>query len=338
VLVFWLASTRPLGRPTAWGRPLAVLRLLAFSDLDLARWDACVAASPGAPPYTQAWWLAATAGRWRAVAELGPGGEYRSLLPLPLKWRPSGWVGYQPLFTQQLGLLLTEASQERDLAAYLAVVAEKCRYFYQQFPPASPPLGAVPPGFVVAERFTYHLGLGASHAELHQGYAADYRRRLRHHEAAASPLAVTPGLAVDELIQLFLSYRGAADTGLQPRHYAPLRRLAAAAQARGLAELYQVRHPASGDLLAGALFVRHAGGLIYLFAAASAAGRAAGAPLLLVDAAVRRHAGQPGQVLDFEGGSLPAIGRFFANFGARPVGYSTLTFTRKHSFSTWMRP
>jgi hypothetical protein len=111
-----------------------------------------------------------------------------------------------------------------------------------------------------------------------------------------------------------------------------------AAQAQGAAELRQVRHPATGELLAGALFIRHAGGLIYLFAAASAAGRTSGAPLLLLDDAVRRHAGQPGQVLDFEGGSLPSIGRFFANFGARPVAYPTLTFTRTTWFPSWMRP
>ena len=333
----------PAFRPDLWagpgarGRLLAVLRLLSFSDLDLARWDACVAASPGAPPSAQAWWLAATAGRWHAVAELGPAGEYRSLLPLPLKWRLGGWVGYQPLFTPHLGLLLTAASQHRHLADYLALVAHQCRQFYQQLPPTAAPLAALPAGFEVGERLTYHLDLGASHAELCRGYAADYRRRLRQHEAAPQPLRVVPGLALNELIKLFLSYRGPAHTGLQPRHYAPLRRLAAAAQARGLAELHQVRHSTTDELLAGALFVRHAGGLVYLFAAASAAGRAAGAPLLLVDAAVRRHAGQAGQVLDFEGGNMPTIGRFFANFGARPVAYPTLTFTRKYLFSAWMR-
>jgi hypothetical protein len=125
---------------------------------------------------------------------------------------------------------------------------------------------------------------------------------------------------------------------LRPRHYARLHRLYAAAQAQGVAELRQVRHPATGELLAGALFMRHAGGLIYLFASASTAGRSAGAPLVLVDEAVRRSAGQPGQVFDFEGGSLPGIGRFFANFGARPVPYTTLTLTQLPWFLSWMRP
>jgi hypothetical protein len=315
-----------------------VLRLLHFRALDLARWDACVAASPGALPYVQAWWLAATARRWHAVVELGPAGEYRSLLPLPTKWRPWGIVAYQPLFTQQLGLVLTAESQERDLAAYLAVTATYCARFYQQLPPGAGPLSFLPPGFTATERLTYHLDLGPSAEAIQAGYAPDYRRRLRRHAAQQPPLHVTSGLDLGELISLFLTYRGPEHTGLSPRHYAPLRRLVAAAQ--GLAELRQVRHPTTGELLAGALFVRHAGGLIYLFAAASAVGRAAGAPLLLLDDAIGRHAGQPGQVLDFEGGSLPTIGRFFTNFGARPVSYPALTFTSTSTpwFLAWMRP
>jgi hypothetical protein len=315
-----------------------VLRLLQFSDLDLARWEACVAASPGAPPYVQAWWLAATASRWAAVVELGPGGEYRSLLPLPWHWRPWGRVGFQPLFTQQLGLVLTADSQHVALGEYLAVISKRFARFYQQLPPTAQPLPPLPAGFVAAERLTYHLDLGLNYATLHQGYAADYRRRLRKNQEQPQPLQVAAATDLSELIHLFLTYRGAAYTGLHPRHYAPLHRLHTAAQAQGVAELRQVRHPATDELLAGALFVRHAGGLIYLFAAASPAGRAAGAPILLIDDALRRHAGQPGQVFDFEGGSLPAIGRFFANFGARPVPYPTLTLTQTPWFFRWMRP
>ena len=315
-----------------------MLRLLHFADLDLARWAACVAASPGALPYVEAWWLAATAGRWAAVVELSPTGEYRSLLPLPIKWRPWGRVAYQPLFTQQLGLVLTPASEYRQMRDYLFVAKKYVSRFYQQLPTGTLPLAGIPPKFVIGQRLTYHLDLTPAAGALRLAYAADYRRRLRKNEAAPQPLRVSEGADVDELIQLFLTYKGVVHTGLRPSQYTPLRRLAAAVQVRGLADLRQVRHPATGELLAGALFIRHAGGLIYLFAAASAAGRANGAPLLLLDDAVDRYAGQPGQLLDFEGGSLPGIGRFFANFGARPVAYPTLAFTRTTWFPLWMRP
>jgi hypothetical protein len=314
-----------------------VLRLFHFSDLNLAHWDACVAASPGAPPYVQAWWLQATARRWAAVVELGPSGEYRSLLPLPLKWRPWGWVAYQPLFTQQLGLVLTAASCWLDVADYLALAQQKCVAFYQQWPPAMQ-VSQLPAGFTVTGRLTYHLDLGAPYATIYQHYLTGCRRRLRNNHALPQPLAVQESTDLGALIALFLTYRGPAHTGLRPRHYAALTRLYTALQARQLAELRQVRHPATGELLAGALFVRHAGGVIYLFAAASPAGKAASAPVLLLDDALRRHAGQEGRLFDFEGGDLPAIGRFFTNFGARPVPYSTITLTDPPRFLPWMRP
>ena len=331
-------AARPLPAGPPCGRPAPVLRLLRFPHLDLARWDACLAAAaPAAPPYAQAWWLAATAGRWAAVVELGPAGEYRSLLPLPWHWRLRGRVGYQPLFTQQLGLVLTAASQYRQLADYLALASQFCAGFYQQLTPAAGPLPPLPACFRVAERLTYCLDLGPTPDQLAAAYAPDYRRRLRRNAEAMLPLAVAESIDLEALIQLFLTYKGPAATGLRPRHYAPLRRLWAAAQQRGLAELRQVRHPATGELLAGALFMRHAGGVVYLFAAASAAGRAAGGPLLLVADALRRHAGQPGQVFDFEGGSRPEVSRFFANFGARPVWYPTLTYSRHPWFLAWKR-
>lgn len=315
-----------------------MLQLLPFSALDLARWDACVAASPGAPPGSQAWWLQATASRWNAVVEVGPAGEYCSLLPLPTRWRPAGRVVYQPHFTQQLGLVLTAASQHRELAPYLALAARHCAGFYQQLAPEASPLPALPPGFMATERRTYHLDLSPPVEVLRRAYAADHRRRLRRNDELPAPLVVAESEDLEELIQLLLTYRGAAHTGLRLRHYDALRRLYAAAQARGLAELRQVRCPATGALLAGALFVRHRGGLVYLFAAASPEGRAASAPLLLLDEAIGHHAGQPGLVLDFEGGSQPVIGRFFANFGARPVAYPALSFTPTPWFLRWMRP
>jgi hypothetical protein len=257
---------------------------------------------------------------------------------LPTKWRPWGRVAYQPLFTQQLGLVLTAASQQRELASYLALAQKHCAQLYQQLPPSALPLAALPPGTKVAERLTYHLSLGPAYPALLAGYTPEYRRRLRQNLRLAQPLTVTAGHDLNELIRLFWSYRGHAHTGLRPRHYVPLRRVYAAAQAQGLAQLRELRAPATGELLAGALFIQHAGGVIYLFGAVSPAGRAAKAPMLLLDDALARHAGQPGQVFDFEGGNLPAIGRFFANFGARPVSYPALSFTSYPWLPTWMCP
>ncbi|OUJ71603.1 GNAT family N-acetyltransferase [Hymenobacter crusticola] len=312
------------------------LRYLRHAEINLAAWDACVAASQAAVPYAYSWWLGATAKQWDAVVELHAETDaYTSVLPLPCKWRPWGRQVYQPAFTQQLGLLTTKESQHRVIADYLAMTAGRFSRFYTQANVNNlvPPL---PADFTFTERRTYLLDLATDYATLQARYSADYRRRLRRNLEQVRPLIVTEAVAAKELIQLFRRHKGGEVAGLKAWHYEQLNALMKALQARQLARIVEVRQPDTDNLLAGALFVQHQAGLIYLFAAASPAGKQAGAPLLLLDHMIRQHAGTPGLVLDFEGGIIPSIARFFANFGATPASYAALSYsTRQPWYLLW---
>ncbi|SDY91052.1 GNAT family N-acetyltransferase [Hymenobacter psychrophilus] len=311
------------------------LRLLRFSQLDLPAWDACVARARQPVPYAHSWWLQATAGRWDALVQVASDGRYLSVWPLPAKWRPGGRQVYQPPFTQQLGLLSCVESAPA-IGPELPQLARRYARFYTQLNEANG-LPDVAKDFAVEARQTYQLDLSSDYQTMRAGYCADYRRRLLRHEAAAAPLAVTNLPDAAPLLALFQQTKGPA-AGLRPRHYARLRRLLAELHSRQLLEARAVRQPETGALLAGALFVRYRSRLIYLFAAASDEGKKAAAPVLLLDDAIRRHAGTPGLVLDFEGGMLPAIARFFANFGAASVPYAALSFTSQRPwYLKWMR-
>lgn len=311
------------------------LLLLRHHQLDLAAWDACVAQARQVVPYAQSWWLAATAGRWDAVVEPGAPGEYRAVLPLPVRRRPWGREVQQPAFTQQLGLLTTATSHHTELLDFLPLLRGQYARLYLQLH-TDQELAAAPTGFALAERLTYHLPLSASYATLHAGYTADYRRRLRLNAQLPAPLTVAAMRSVEEMLALFRQHSGEA-AGLKDKHYRQLRTLYAALEQHGQALPLAVRSPETGELLAGALFVRYRTRLVYLFAAASPAGKKAGAPLLLLDHVIRQHAGTVGLVLDFEGGIIPSIARFFANFGATPVPYAALSFTQRPWYLQWMR-
>lgn len=312
------------------------LRYLSFSALNLAAWDTCVAAAQ-AVPYAQAAWLRSTAGRWDAVVELDEvSGDYLSVLPLPVKRRPWGREVYQPAFTQQLGLLITARSRHRQVAEYLALLPGRFARLYTQLN-AENELSEAPAGFAITSRQTYLLDLAADYATLLKSYAADYRRRLRVNQQLPQPLLVTESASARELIELFQQHKGGEVAGLKERHYRQLTRLTTALQARQQALVLEVCHPETGELLAGALFVVTARRLVYLFAAASPAGKQAGAPLLLPDHVIRRYAGTPGLILDFEGGMIPSIARFFANFGASPAPYAALTQTSLPWYLLWKR-
>ena len=312
------------------------LRYLRHSELNLPAWDACLAAAPEALPYAWAWWLTATAGRWDAVVEIKEEtGAYVSVFPLPTKMRPWGRDVYQPPFTQQLGLVTTAASRHRNVLDYLALLpAARFAHFYVQLSTQNE-LVAAPSTFKLVPRQTYQLSLAPAYAALSAAYAPDYRRRLSRNQQQASPLMVKETTSAEAIIQLFKSEK--QEAGLKAQDYQRLNALVQTLQANGRLLVVEVRAPDSGEMLAGALFVRHTGFIIYLFAAASLGGKKAGAPLLLLDHVIQRHAGSPGLILDFEGSMIPSIARFFANFGAVPVSYVALTQTRQPWYLQWMR-
>lgn len=312
-------------------------RLLRYSELDLAAWDACVTQAEQVVPYAQSWWLQATAGRWDALVEIeADTGRYLSILPLPVKWRPWGWEVHQPPFTQQLGILTVPESKFTSIIRHLDYLPNRYAHFYTQLNDQVEPPAPEPP-MACRLRFTYHLPLDRSYPTLRSAYFTDNRRRLRQNAEATVPLVVTATQEIDSMMKLFQQTKGAA-AGLRWYHYAMLRQLVAAGQLRGEPmELLEVRAPGTGELLAGAFFVRFRTKLIYLFAAASPAGKKVGAPLLLLDHVIQRYANTPSLVLDFEGSMIKSIARFFANFGAKPVPYAALSFTQRPWYLQWIR-
>ncbi|MBO3270301.1 GNAT family N-acetyltransferase [Hymenobacter defluvii] len=312
------------------------LHYLSFSSLNFEAWNNCVAAAQPQLPYAHTWWLRTVAEHWDAVVELGPSGEYRSVLPLPYKRRPWGKELFQPAFTQQLGLLTTDASQHKDVAEYLVLISGRYTKGYQQLN-VDNSLFSTNSAYKTNQRVTYHLSLVPNFSTLLQAYDLSSRRRLRQNLARPEPLVVQEATTLEPLITLFKQTKGKA-ASLSARHYTQLRCLVVAAQQRGQALLYEVRMPApDAELLAAALFIRERNTLIYLFAAASPRGRQLSAPTLLLSHVIAQHAGTPNLTLDFEGSIIPSIARFFANFGAQPVPYTTFTLTLRPWYLQWMR-
>ncbi|WP_165903718.1 GNAT family N-acetyltransferase [Hymenobacter gummosus] len=314
------------------------LRYLAHSFIDRAAWDDCVRAAEQVVPYAQSGWLDATnAGPFDAVVEPDPSnGGYRSILPVPTQRRLWGREALQPPFTQQLGLLTTAGSQHREVGEYLAPLKGEYARLHLQLNDATPVPAAVPTGWQLTERRTYHLPLAADYEAIRAGYCADYRRRLRQLGERAN-ISIQEVAGADALVRLFQREKGGEVGGMKQEYYQRLQRLSEWLHGQGQSLLLHAHATDTAELLAGALFVRYRGRLVYLFAAATPAGKKAAAPLLLLDEAIRCHAATPGLVLDFEGGMIPSIARFFANFGARPVPYYTLTQTTRPWYLTWMR-
>jgi hypothetical protein len=142
---------------------------------------------------------------------------------------------------------------------------------------------------------------------------------------------------IQPLIALFKSDAASRITGgAAPESYQLLEDLFGRLREKGLATLYYTRTGA-GEYDAGCLFVRYAHKIIYLFNAASVAGRRRNGRSLMIDQVIRQYAGQP-YIFDFESpAAVAAIIRVYRGFNSQPVPYYTIRYNRLPAPIRWVK-
>ncbi len=301
-----------------------MIQWLSRPALDALRWDACVNAAPNRLIYGQSWYLDAVCPRWAGLVLTDTQDDYAAVMPVPLRRKFGQWVVHQPLFCQFLSVFARPDILVDTADFYLAMrrhVRYGSSFFSWQEPPEQ--------GFWASPRLNYVLDLRLAYSEIRQGYSADRRTNLRRAESRcteANGWAIRTATDPEPLLDLFRQHHAqGVDGGVADWAYDRLRQLFRVLQGRGLTTLrYADRH---GQPEAGALFVEYAGRIIYLFNAASAAGRQVNARTLLIDQVIREKAGQSLR-FDFESPDVPDIARFYESFGAQPEPYWLVRYER----------
>ncbi|MDX5347633.1 MAG: GNAT family N-acetyltransferase [Hymenobacteraceae bacterium] len=306
-----------------------MLKHLQHHEIDRQKWDACVAASAERMVYAFSWYLDVVCQKqWEGLVEEQEG-IYTAVLPLPVKKR--FWLKqvYQPFFTQQLGLFQTSKSKA-NLEAFLKQIPQNYLKIYLQLNTKNILSGAVP-SFTIQKRINYHLPLNKPYQQLYQSYATNQKRNLK--KAKTAGLLIAPATDIGTIINLFRENKGKELQEVKPKHYKVLQQLYHTAKKHQAAALWQVTQ--NNKLLAAAFFLVQSGKIIFLFGASSEAGKKAGAMAFLLDSVIQQHAGQ-NLVLDFEGSNVPGVAKFYANFGAAPVTYLSLSREKLPWYIKWI--
>jgi hypothetical protein len=309
-----------------------LLKYLRHTEIDLAQWDSCVQNSAQQMIYAYSGYLNISAQNcWDAIVEIQQG-KYVSVFPLPYKKRLGIQFLYQPLHSQQLGLFTTSLSQETTVASYLALIPAHFRKVYLQLNTENTfAIGGLPKGFSSVPRVTYHLELAKPYEELKKSYATNLKRNLK--KAKKENYGITEGSNIAELISLYRQTRGKDLKEVKDRHYKLIEKQYTFLQKKSLARLVEIRE--NGVLIAGALFLVQPGKLIFLFSAASEAGKKHGAMAFIINSLIKEFAGTA-TVLDFEGSSIPNLARFYASFGAKPVTYLSVSRNNLQWYLKWL--
>jgi hypothetical protein len=294
-----------------------MIRYLSHSEIDKKKWDNCISESFNGLIYASSWYLDIVAEEWQALVE----DDYVRVFPLVTgkKWNIE--YLYQPVFTQQLGVISKNILTEAVVLSFLNAIPEKFRFAEISLNT----FNKVPSGdFKINHWQNFELDLINSYEHLYKNYSDNLKRNLK--KSINAKHIVTKNVKPDEIIDLFKSNRGRKLKSFKDEHYQKLKRLAYMGIYKGLILTYGV-YSSHNQLVAGAIFARSKNKMIFLFSGLSEEGKQMHGIAYLLDSFIREHS-QHHLTLDFEGSNDPNLARFYQSFGSSRCTYSQIRYNR----------
>ncbi|MGB3617496.1 MAG: hypothetical protein WBA12_05210, partial [Catalinimonas sp.] len=222
---------------------------LERGEIDATAWDRRVDATAGVP-YVRVGYLDAVSPGWCGLVA----DDYRAVMPVPVRRCGPVRRSLPPLYAQQLGVC-ADGPLAPELWGRLFALLRRRVPFADDYPFNTDNLTLRAPASVrVRPGLTQRLDLAPPYEALRRAYARDQRANLNR--AARGGLRAYAGEDIEPLWQMFATH-------VAGRLYAPpaaagetLARLWSHLKGNGSGEVRYVAAP-DGELLAGALFVRH---------------------------------------------------------------------------------
>ncbi len=284
------------------------IRFLSRGQIDDARWDECVDASPQGLIYALSWYLDIVAPQWTGLVQ----GDYEAVFPLPINRKLLGIPQvYAPFLCQQLGSF-ARIPHPADTFRFLETAREK--WFWRFRLPLHEQTAAadIGPPWKVLPAPNFVLPLTADHAQTAAGYSENHRRNIR--KAERSGLAFAEGKNIGEFVRNIRSYQQNKGNRIPDSLYPMAEKLAYALLERGSGQFTTALSP-EGVAQAAIFWAHWKKRWTNLLNLTLPGGQQNGAMHALVDHLVRERSAS-GDILDFEGSSLPNLARFYRGFGA----------------------
>lgn len=300
---------------------MATPLLLSRAEIDDGCWNGLMARAEQQVIYGDTAYLDLVCESWKALVWPSVG-EYRIVMPIPIKRKWGKDVVQQPLFCQYLGIFSAEPMTEIQIFHFLKKLSLHFSYIssYHFHPGNSLLLKEILPilpEFEISENQTYWLSLEGPYDKIKDGYSADRKVNLKRSSVIDWVLEKRDNPR--PLIDLFQKYHaGQVAGGVDPSAYRLLEQLFQTLRTDQKAELwYATDH---GQIRAGVMFVRSGGKVIYLFNASDQLGRKGNARTFLLDQYFQENDGDM-LIFDFESPQITSIAAFYSSFGAEKTPY-----------------
>ncbi len=252
---------------------------VSHDGIDTRQWDQCIKGSFNGSVEAYSWYLNLFCDQWDALIE----GDYKTVMPLPVKMKLGQPLIFMPPFVSQLGIYSPEKFSADKTAVFLNLLKKRFQYIQFNINKYTPvPEGIVP----LCPETSYELDLIKPYPRTTREYSPECRSKLHH--AATSQYSVIRGVALSDLVMLIKRKKIKLEAAVAAADYKLLRMLVSALIRYKTGELYGVFNRFN-MLECVSLFVWSNNGVILLFTAATGEALADHAHLLLVDRFIEKY-------------------------------------------------
>lgn len=284
-----------------------MIKYIKRSDLDTAKYNACLDNSPNSRIYAHSWYLDIVATNWDVLIL----DDYKAVMPLP--WRQKYFIKYiyKPCWVQQLGVFSPNIIDEKLVRAFISAIPRTYKKISIQLNSNNPITGKE-----ITKKVNYILDLDKSYEELFNGYKSVRRRNIRL--SIKNKTIVSKTGNYNELINLFKTLKK-DEVSTREADYSKLEQLIHFLIENNKVDVLKA-NGVNGELLGGAFFLRDIKRITYLFSIVSNNGREQNVMSDIIDSVIENSANKK-LILDFEGSMIDGIAFFFKSFGAMDEGY-----------------
>ncbi|MDY0015404.1 MAG: hypothetical protein RBS13_04270 [Bacteroidales bacterium] len=296
------------------------IHYLERHEIDIEKWDACLASHPATDSlFARSWYLDVACEQWSALIL----DDYVTLMPLP--WRKKYGIAYvyPPFFLPRLGIFGNDISSD-DFQKWMFAISKKFKWIDIVLQEQHYPINTPNTCFHHA---SYVLDCNRSYEELRKGYHQNHKRNCQ--KASERDLKSANNFSTEEAITLFRENQEKLfKVGYKDSDYARLIRIIDTLSQYGHIEKHGVCD-AEGKLCAAAFFPFLNGKYYFLFSGRNAESNCNSAMFFLIDTFIKEHAGQA-ITLDFNGSDNEKLAQFYAGFGAKEMQFPQIQISRLH--------
>lgn len=286
------------------------IKYLKREEIEDKKWNGCVHFALNSLPYGYTWFLDNVAETWDGLVL----GDYRAVMPLPIRQKFIWKYIYTPRFAQQLGVFSLRPISQKLFNAFIDQIPEEYKLVDQDVNFMNHNERA---DFKYFEKMNLELSMNEEYEKLRKNYSTNLKRNIK--KAEKHNLHLKNNVKPETVVSFFKEHIGDHLGFMKESDYHTLHRIIYRSQHYGMGSVYGV-YSTEDQLLACAYFLYGKNRLINLLPASSKEGKATGAMSLLYDCVIRSHANKK-LIFDFEGSMIPSIARYYKGFGPQEVKY-----------------